>query len=37
MKKLYDYHGNKEELFKQILKQKNSIKITKLLEHLIII
>ena len=27
MKKLYDYHGNKEELFKQILKQKNSIKI----------
>ncbi|CCQ50010.1 hypothetical protein WH8501_00380 [Crocosphaera watsonii WH 8501] len=27
MKKLYDYHGNKEELFEQILKQKNSINI----------
>ncbi|MDJ0662708.1 MAG: hypothetical protein QNJ42_24965 [Crocosphaera sp.] len=27
MSRLYDYHGNKEELVKQILKQKNSIKI----------
>lgn len=25
MKKLYDYHGNREELVKQILKQKDSI------------
>ncbi|MDJ0578575.1 hypothetical protein [Crocosphaera sp.] len=25
MNKLYDYHGNKEELVKQILKQKDSI------------
>ncbi len=25
MNRLYDYHGNKEELVKQILKQKDSI------------